>query len=189
MSEKIPNPNALNVTNENKEKPKRTVEFLIGGEVKSFDRDTAKEDFGVVDIVRIQPEDFPKIDPTPGWIFLHFNLKETVNRPAHPDEMQREYLIAKIEESRPGKEPVLSPDGALLAECLEAKSNVGYDELTPEQLALSLEGMRDIPSIQGEMVKRYAQSRGLSTQQIIDLGLGYTLFKIIGPAPVSNVVR
>jgi len=182
--------NEMRGPNEGKEKPKRSVDFLVGGEVKSFDRDTFMAEIGVVDIVRMQPSDFPKIDQTPGWKFSHFNLKETVNRPAEANEPERKYLIVKIEKGGdPNKEPLLSPDGALFAECLESASGLSYDELTAEQLALSLEGMRDVPSLQDEMVKRYSQSRPLSRQQIIDAGLGYTLFKILGPAPTSNVVR
>ena len=60
MSEKIPDPNALSDTNsEGPEKRRRTVDFLIGGEVKSFDREAKVAELGVVDIVRMQPEDFP----------------------------------------------------------------------------------------------------------------------------------
>ena len=189
MTEKIPLPSVLSGANsENKDKPKRTVQFVIGGQVKSFDRDTVKEDYRVEDIVRMQPEDFPNIDATPGSLFLHLNLRETPNRPANPDEPERKYLIVKI--VGPGQpEPLLTPEGALLAECVDAKSNVPYDELTDELLALSLPGLKDRVSALATMQKRYGASRGLSPKEVEDAGVGYTIFRILGPAPASNVVR
>ena len=157
--------------------------------MKSFDREAKMAELGVVDIVRMQPSDFPKIDPTPGWEYSHFNIVDTKNRPAKDGEPKREYLIARIESSAPGREPILSPDGALIAECREAIEHLSYDELTPEQLKLSLEGMRDVPSLLDEMEKRYSLTRGLSRQQIIEKGLGYTLFRILRRASASNIAR
>lgn len=79
--------------------------------------------------------------------------------------------------------------GALLAECLEARSNVAYDDLTEELLAESLPGLRDRASALATMQQRYGQSRGLSPEEVERAGVGYTLFRILGPAPASNVVR
>jgi hypothetical protein len=182
MTEKIPN------SNDNKEKFKRTVDFLIGGEVKSFDRDTVIEDFRIADIVRIQPDDFPNIKVTPGSLFTNFNYAKTVNRPASVDEPERKYLIVKI--VGPGQpEPLLTLEGALIAECVEAESGVPYEKLTDKQLSHSLPGRRDIPGLLAAMQESYGRSRGLSPKQIEDAGVGYTLFRILGPAPASNVAR
>lgn len=185
MSEKIPSPSDLRLaSDEGKEKPKRKVPFLIGGEEKIFDRDLVMEDLRVKDIVRFQKEDFPNIDATPGAIFLHFNIEKSVNVPGE------KYLLALIHRGGvPGQEPTLSFEGALIAECVEAKSNLRYEELTEEQLAQSLPGLRDVSSLQDTMVDRYSKSRGLSREQVIALGLGYTLFRIVGQAPASEVAR
>ena len=80
-------------------------------------------------------------------------------------------------------------EGALLAECVDAKSNIPYDQLTDELLALSLPGLKDRSSALATMQQRYGESRGLSPKEVEDAGVGYTIFRILGLAPVSNVVR
>lgn len=183
MIEKL-TPNPSSASSEGAEKKKRRVPVLVGDVEKIFDRDSVMEDLRVRDIVRFQKEDFPNIDSTPGALFLHFNIEKSVNVTGE------HYLLALIHRgSVPGQEPTLSLEGALIAECVEAKSNVRYEELSEEQLAQSLPGLRDVPSLQDTMVDRYGKSRGLSREEVISFGLGYTLFKIIGPAPASELVR
>lgn len=181
MVEKVP---SASESHGNKEKPKRIVQFLVGGEVKSFDRDTVISDLKVTDIVRMQPAEFENIDPTPGFLYSRFNFKETVNTP----ESQYPYLIVKI--VGPGQpEPLLTLDDALVAQCIEAKSGISYSDLTEEQLAHALPGQRDRSALLAAMQESYGRSRNLSPMQVEDAGVGYTLFRILGPAPVSNVVR
>jgi hypothetical protein len=179
MDNKIPPPSAQkNAVQEGKEKLRRTVEFIIDGEEKSFDRDTFMQDMGVVDIVRIQPGDFPKINPTPGWRYTHFNFEKTVNKPG------KKYLIARIEKTF-GKErdPRLSLEGALIAGCVDSQEKLSYDDLTDEQLNLSLEGMKTRSTLEDEMVNRYGPSRGLDRAAVLAAGLGCTFFEIEKPAP------
>lgn len=184
MSEKIRRPDTQIAANsEGQERPRRTVEFLIDGEVKSFDREAVKHDFGVDNIVRIQPSDFPNIIPAPGWRFVHFNIEKSDNVPGLL------YLIVKIERGGVGREPLLSLDGALMAECVEAKSNVPYEAITAEQFAESLPGLKDLSSTLDVMAQRYGESRGLSREEVEAAGVGLTIFRIVGPAPASRVAR
>lgn len=175
------------------EKPKRKVDFLIGGEKKSFDRDAFMEDMGVVDIVRMQGTDFPNINATPGSMFDHFNIEKTVNRPPDREkgELERKYLIAKI--VAPGQpEPLLTLDDALIVECEKSIPKLTYDQLTADHFAHALPGTNDALSLQDTMTKRYGGSdgsRGLSRDEVIAKGLGYTQFRIVGPAPESKIAR
>jgi hypothetical protein len=185
MIEKMLPPSALNATGENKEKPKRTVLFLISGEEKAFDRDTWMKENGIVDIVRMQEDEFASIDRTPGFEFSRYNFEKTVNRPRTSEEPERKYLIARIVESRM-PEPLLALDDAMLTDCVYAIESMSYDDITSEQLAMSLGEQKTLPLLKEAMVKSYSKSRKLSEKEIIDAGLGYTLFRITGAASVPK---
>lgn len=160
--------------------PKQKILVFEGGEVKTIEYAQFLEKFKVSGLVRIPASEFNDINMGDA-MFGHFNLEKTNH------QIGNKYLILKIQrhgvsatETEAEQPPLLSLEGAFIAECIQVKNNLPYDSLTPALFKHSMKGLDDKISLQKKIQKRYQASRkNLTFKEIVSKGVGFTLFKII----------
>ncbi len=161
--------------------PDSSVLMLIGGKEEQVDRAQLYENLEIDGLIRIPESEYGSIDTDSG-LFGHFNLEKTNHK------VGGRYLLVKIvrngtygSETKMEEPPLLSLDGACLAECLRVENNISYDDIQAEYFEHSIKGVTDDKSLKKVIVRRYGSSReDLSEDEIVSKGVAYTLLKVIG---------
>lgn len=132
----------------------------------------------VANVIRLRPEEYAAINPKTRTLTL-FNLQHTPHQPG------KRYLLTMI--VRPGHYtpeqevlPVLSWEKSIVVECISAKNNLRYSDLSAKDFRYSIKTVQTIPQLRRAILHKYCQSRpGLSTEEMVTLGVAVTTLKII----------
>jgi hypothetical protein len=138
-------------------------------------------DLGVVSFVRIRKEEFDDQVPTTG-LFAHFNLSKTNHK------IGEKYAIVSIlkqglrshETGLTLVRPQISLQCSRIVRCLEVQNELAYDKLSNKHFEHSMADIRTPEQLKARIIARYSPVRpDLSPSQLIDVGVGYTLFEIL----------
>jgi hypothetical protein len=133
--------------------------------------------YKVHQIIQILPPDFKLIKKKS--IFTHFNIQDTVHRPG------KKYLLIKIHkrgsfDGKKYKQPILENNNFILTECIYAKNNIKYSNLTNYIFKYSLSNIKNIEDLKKAIKRRYKKSLiHLSDKEKFSLGVAITKLKII----------
>ncbi len=164
-------------------KPEEQVRIWMNGREQIFNLTKLAKILGVDSFIRIPDDEFENINERREFLG-HFNLKRSDHR------VGDKYAIVKIKKhgspARDGQDeipPLLSLDGAYIAECVEFKNDLSYDNLDKNKkyFKYSMDGVGDTLELRDAMVRRYKLSRNFgSVTEILNQGVGFTLLKITG---------
>ncbi len=154
-------------------------------EIASLNIKKFLEKYNVYSIIRIQKEDFIFLKTKPK-ILTHFNLQFTNHQKG------KKYALLLI--IKPGSfdkkkdtPPILSLENIYVAECIETRNNINYDQLNKEDFRYSFPNIKNVEQLKKVIVKRYNQSmKDLSKEKILSLGVGITKLKGIKKIKVNK---
>ncbi len=159
-----------------------TDEYLIGFSEDGKLLHAKKNDFfkkrNIDCVIRLQKEDFVHLDSVKAYL-VRFNLQRVNFKVGERIAL---VLIVKPGYFNGKKEvlPVLSLKNAVVADCVDVRNNVSYDELTEENFKYSLEHIKSVPELKKAILRRYKKSMpGLSDKQMLALGVSVTKLKIV----------
>jgi hypothetical protein len=155
------------------------VRVLIDGEEKNINS-SALHEIGISGPIRVFEKEFNDIQFTDG-LYGHFNLAETGHVVGHV------YLLVKIihggvssDNPELEVEPLLSFDGAIMAECVEVENNIPFDKLDTRYFIHPMKGILNSEDLEERIFERYQKSRpGLTKEMVHRMGVGYTLLRFI----------
>ena len=143
---------------------------------KTILREDLLAKFNTSNTIRIKQEEYGNI-PQP--IFTHFNLQTTNHLKGE------KYILAKIVQqgffnTTTEQQPLLSLENVYVAECIDIKNNLSYDELTNDDFKHSMKHIKNKEELQKTILKRYKKSMPqLTTKEILDLGVAKTTLRIL----------
>lgn len=161
-----------------KENINSDVLVLIDGREECVAYSDFLETFQVAGMVRIPENEFVGINFDNG-ILSHFNLEKTDRK------VGERYIFVKIlRHGRYGVDteleqpPLISLDGARVAECVYVRNSIPYDELSAGDFRRSVGDITDPGSLHDHIKKWYSETAGeLSPESILEKGVAMTLFR------------
>jgi len=138
------------------------------------------------DIIRIQKEDFVFFKTNPK-LLTHFNLQFTGHQVGNIYALS---LIVKpgFFDGKEEVQPLLSFEDVPIAECIEVRNNLNYDDLKQEDFKHSFPNIKNVEHLKKVIVKRYSQSMpNLSKEKILSLGVAITKLKMIKKVTIKNL--
>jgi len=150
------------------------------GEEVVLKEDEFLASLGLDGIIRISVDEYKNIDTSLEY-FAHFNLENTGHIVGDT------YLLTKI--IRNGKYsistgdqvlPLLNTENCYVGKCVDVKNYLKYEELDESYFKYSMSNIKNVDDLKQIIIQRYSKSMpALSNEEIINLGVGYTLLKIV----------
>lgn len=143
---------------------------------------------GVVGFIRIQENEFEKIDIRKKF-FAHFNLEQTGHKVGKKYALVRTLRHgsygANVKTEEP---PLLSLDKIYIAKCVQVENFISYSSLNLKYFEHSLKEIKDPKSLQKAIIDRYKESRkDLTQREIVNKGVGFTLLEFIKTDNSTNL--
>lgn len=128
-------------------------------------------------VIRIQNTDIEFIKDKE--IYAHFNLQISNHK------VWQIYLLPKIlrngyfdEKNNIEVLPLLEVDEKLIFECIDVQENLSYSQIWEKHLQNSLDYIKNVDDLKEHIYFKYSKSMpNLTKEQILDLGVSYTLLK------------
>ncbi len=152
--------------------------FLGGTDIVAVDIEKIKKKYNIDTVIKLSKMDFDLINGDMRKL-THFNIQYCGHKPG------KRYLIVRIEmpgyfDGKIERPPVLYKDIFMIAECLEVRNNVHYDELVESDFKYSLDNIKDVDSLKKTIIRRYEKSLAhVSSEQKLSLGVSITELEII----------
>ena len=160
-----------------KRQKKRKILVQEGKRIIEYSDQEFLKKHKIYGIIRIQKEDFKHLK----WKkrLTHYNIQVSKHKP------KKKYLLIKILKHgfyTKGKEqpPILDLKNARIAECLESKDYLHYEQLKKKDFKYSFKNIKTIPKLKKAIIKRYHKSLPNKTKkELLKLGISKTELKII----------
>lgn len=133
---------------------------------------------GLSGLIRIESNRFESL-PTQG-LFAHFNLEQASHTPGETYGLIRLVRHGFYKSSTNEEQlPLLSAEGMRIAQCVEVRQNIPYDQLDESYFMHSFPSIQSPEELKAEILARYQKSLPeLSEEDILSRGVSYTLLSI-----------
>lgn len=151
--------------------------ILKNGEEVYVDVEEFLNQYKIDWVIRIQNTDIEFIKDKE--IYAHFNLQISNHK------VWKVYLLPKIlrngyfdEKNNIEVLPLLEIDEKLIFECIDVQESLNYSEIWENHLQNSLDYIKEVEDLKEHIYFKYSKSMpNLTKEQILDLGVAYTLLK------------
>ena len=157
---------------------KNKILILEDNKTLTLDRNKFFQKHRIEKVIRISKEDY-------GFLLLdikyltHFNLQHANHKKgkvyALPLIVKRGYLTQQKEVL-----PILSFKNCLVAECIDVRNNIKYEDLTSGDFEHSFQNIKNVEDLKAAIIRRYKRSMlNLSIEEVLSLGVAITKLKIL----------
>lgn len=151
---------------------------LQNGKETTIDLAQTFSKLGIASAIRIQNSEYMDINRADEY-FTHFNMEKGLHIPGKIYALPRILRSGSVNKNEEVP-PLLSFEDIYLAECVEARDFVDYEDLPPDVFRHSMSHIKDVASLKQAIARRYSISRPLlSEAEILTKGVGITYLKII----------